>query len=283
MGLVKPFAFVLMPFDVSFDDVYKLGIQATATERGVVAERVDEQVFSETMLERIYRQIDAADFIIADMTGRNPNVFYEVGYAHACGKLCTLLTSDAGDIPFDLKHHRHLVYGGSIQTLKRLLAPEIDWLIAEMERRTAVPLTVQLKETSGFLNKKEWRATAEVSMTLDMHNRTEKRSPEIEAIYLHTGGGWEYSQGAEECPSTQSDLDDYVLRHFLKPPVTRLSPGAWAPLKLLGRKRVWSKFDGTEAKDNYRMVGHATLEIATSEGTFREVLNLDVMADEIPF
>lgn len=66
----KPFAFVLMPFEDSFADIYKLGIQAAATECGVVAERVDEQTFSETILERIYRQIDTADFVIADMTGR---------------------------------------------------------------------------------------------------------------------------------------------------------------------------------------------------------------------
>ena len=78
---VKPFAFVLMPFEAGFDDIYKLGIQATAKDCGIVAERVDEQSFSETILERIYRQIGSADFIIADMTGRNPNVFYEVGYA----------------------------------------------------------------------------------------------------------------------------------------------------------------------------------------------------------
>src|SRR5258708_2500526 len=100
-----------MPFDDRFSDIYKLGIQATAAECGVVAERVDEQKFSEPILERIYRQIANADFIIADMTGRNPNVFYEVGYAHALGKLCTLLTQDVNDIPFDLKHHRHIVYG----------------------------------------------------------------------------------------------------------------------------------------------------------------------------
>ncbi|ASY56373.1 hypothetical protein [Sinorhizobium sp. CCBAU 05631] len=101
--LVKPFAFVLMPFAPEFDDIYKLGIQKLAEEKGVVAERVDEQIYSETMLERIYRQIDAADFIIADLTGRNPNVFYEIGFAHARQKMCTLLTQNAEDIPFDLK------------------------------------------------------------------------------------------------------------------------------------------------------------------------------------
>ncbi|MDX2328710.1 hypothetical protein GOL43_24110 [Sinorhizobium medicae] len=132
--LVKPFAFVLMPFAPEFDDIYKLGIQKLAEEKGVVAERVDEQIYSETMLERIYRQIDAADFIIADLTGRNPNVFYEIGFAHARQKMCTLLTQNAEDIPFDLKHHRHLVYGGKIQRLRELLSPELDWLKAELER-----------------------------------------------------------------------------------------------------------------------------------------------------
>src|SRR3954452_23592229 len=64
-------------------------------------------------LERIYRQIELADIIIADMSGKNPNVFYEVGYAHAKQKLCILLTANADDIPFDLKHQRHIVYGES--------------------------------------------------------------------------------------------------------------------------------------------------------------------------
>jgi hypothetical protein len=44
------------------------------------------------------------------MSGRNPNVFYEVGYAHAIGKTTILLTNKADDIPFDLKHFPHLIY-----------------------------------------------------------------------------------------------------------------------------------------------------------------------------
>ena len=110
MSNAKPFVFVLMPFDQDFDDIYHLGIKSSVKAAGFVAERVDEQKFSEPMLERIYRQIDTCDFVIADMTGKNPNVFYEVGYAHAKGKICTLLTQNTSDIPFDLKHHRHLVY-----------------------------------------------------------------------------------------------------------------------------------------------------------------------------
>ena len=68
------FAFVLMPFDKAFDDIYKLGIKETATTLGILAERVDEQFFQEGILERVYRQIELADLIVADMTGQNPRV-----------------------------------------------------------------------------------------------------------------------------------------------------------------------------------------------------------------
>jgi len=75
----KLFAFVLMPFDPSFDDTYKLGIKEAVSQfDDMFAERVDEQMYREVILERIYRQIEIADIIIADMTDQNPNVFYEV-------------------------------------------------------------------------------------------------------------------------------------------------------------------------------------------------------------
>ena len=224
MTVSKPFAFVLMPFAKEFDDTYKLGIQSVATELGVIAERVDEQAFSETMLDRIYRQIDAADFIIADMTGRNPNVFYEVGYAHAKGKLCTLLTQSSDDIPFDLKHHRHLVYGGSIQTLRALLSNEIAWLKAETEKRRSSTLTVTVKSAIGTLIKEEgWRDRGSLELVIDIHNRSERKTPDIEAIYLLTSQGWKFTQSADESPSTDADFEDYRRRHFLKVPVRIVS------------------------------------------------------------
>jgi hypothetical protein len=131
----KPFVFVLMPFDSAFDDVYILGIKAAAKEIGAYAERVDEQQYAEGMLDRIFNQINKADVIVADMTKRNPNVFYEVGYAHALNKLVILLTQEAGDIPFDLKHRPHIVYGGRIDDLKKTLKARLRWAISEGLRR----------------------------------------------------------------------------------------------------------------------------------------------------
>ena len=44
------------------------------------------------------------------MTGRNPNVYYELGYAHARGKQVILITQDDGDFPFDVSGIRHITY-----------------------------------------------------------------------------------------------------------------------------------------------------------------------------
>jgi nucleoside 2-deoxyribosyltransferase len=279
----KPFAFVLMPFDAQFQDIYKLGIQSVANECGVVAERVDEQTFSETILERIYRQIENSDFVIADMTGRNPNVFYEVGYAHARGKLVTLLTQSAEDIPFDLRHHRHIVYNGSIQTLRQKLQVEIEWLKEQMEKQSTNAFTIELCEVDGVLKKTSWSADAVVEFVFDINNKTKRKSPDIEAIYLYTGKNWAFKQGGEDCPSTATDENKNRTRHFIRSPVPRLSPGAWAQVKVIGTKRVWSKYSGEELKEKYTSSGFVTLELSTSEGIFKEQMDISVEVEEFPF
>lgn len=124
-----------MPFDLKFNDIYKFGIKGAADDVGAYAERVDEQIFSGGILDRIFNQISKADVIVADMTGRNPNVFYEVGYAHALGKVVLLLTQNTDDIPFDLKHRPHTVYGGQIETLRTALVPKLQWAIAESRKQ----------------------------------------------------------------------------------------------------------------------------------------------------
>lgn len=130
----KPFIFVLMPFTSDFDDVYQLGIKPACEAAGAYAERVDEQIFHESILQRIYNQISKADVVVADMTGRNPNVFYEVGYAHALGKPVLLLTKSSDDIPFDLKHYSHIVYGGRIKDLMPELTRRVAFALERPRR-----------------------------------------------------------------------------------------------------------------------------------------------------
>ncbi|MFC5456972.1 hypothetical protein [Prosthecobacter fluviatilis] len=132
----KLFCFVLMPFSSDFDDIYQFGIKDACQAAGAYCERVDEQHYNERMLDRIYNQIAKADLIIADMTGKNANVFYEVGYAHALGKPTVLLTQNAADIPFDLTQFLHIVYEKKLKVLQEKLTARVLWHI---EHPTATP------------------------------------------------------------------------------------------------------------------------------------------------
>lgn len=74
--------FVMMPFADSFSAIYRL-IQRVCTEQGLTCQRADEDVKPGKITSKIYDAVAEAGIIIADMTGRNPNVFYEMGLAHA--------------------------------------------------------------------------------------------------------------------------------------------------------------------------------------------------------
>lgn len=120
-----------MPFDERFSDVYELAIKPACEAAGAHAQRIDEQYFEHDILDRIYMQIDKADLIVADLTDLNPNVFYEVGYAHALGKRAVLLTSGKDELPFDLTHYPHIVYGNRLAQMKSELRDRVGAALVE--------------------------------------------------------------------------------------------------------------------------------------------------------
>ena len=87
--------FMVMPFQPQLHYTYlylKSEIQSRFPD--VVCLRGDDDVFTMPLLEKITKYIEQADVVIADCTGRNPNVFYELGMAHAKGKPVILVTAD---------------------------------------------------------------------------------------------------------------------------------------------------------------------------------------------
>jgi hypothetical protein len=74
-------------------------------------ERADDRVLTQPILDKINDLIRDADLIIADCTGHNANVFYELGIAHAQGKKVILITSDpVRDAPSDVRHFEFIPY-----------------------------------------------------------------------------------------------------------------------------------------------------------------------------
>jgi hypothetical protein len=173
----KTFVFVLMPFHESFSDIFEAGIRPACKDAGAYCERVDEQMFDESILDRVYNQIAKADIIIAEMTGRNPNVFYEAGYAHGLNKRVIFLTQNSDDIPFDLKHYPHIVYGGKIAALKSQLEDWIRWGIENPRQHRAFDFFVNktpLREDPQIYVTAEYQKDLPPNFELDigLHNPT---------------------------------------------------------------------------------------------------------------
>src|SRR5690606_21398661 len=73
-----------------------------------------------TFIQDIFELIFTSKVVVADFTGKNPNVFYEVGIAHTLGKTVVPITQSMDDVPSDLGHHRALKYLPNEQGYKDL-------------------------------------------------------------------------------------------------------------------------------------------------------------------
>jgi len=102
--------FVEMPFEKRFDGIWKNVIKPTVEGCGDICLRVDDLFSIGSILKDIFTSISEADYIIADLTLPNPNVYYELGYSHALMKKVIIITQDIHTLPFDLKHERAIVY-----------------------------------------------------------------------------------------------------------------------------------------------------------------------------
>lgn len=110
---------VMMPFDPSFDVVYET-IERAVDEAGLKCLRVDNIWENDHVMGDVASLLWRARVVIADLTGRNPNVFYETGLAHALPRRTVLLTQNPDDVPFDLRSIRYLFYGLSTDARKLL-------------------------------------------------------------------------------------------------------------------------------------------------------------------
>ncbi|MFZ5720200.1 MAG: hypothetical protein ACOY5Y_12155 [Pseudomonadota bacterium] len=100
---------VMMPFSAEFDPVY-MAIKKACADVAVSCLRVDDIWEHSTVIQDVFSLIFRSSVVVCDFTGRNPNVFYEAGIAHTLGKHVIPLSQSAGDVPFDVSHHRYLKY-----------------------------------------------------------------------------------------------------------------------------------------------------------------------------
>lgn len=128
--------FILMSMDPQDDglvDVHRT-IKAQCAAFDLVATRVDEIEHQERITDQILERISTAEFIVADLSGEKPNVYYEVGYAHAIGKRPILIRKHGTRLHFDLSVHNVPEYR-NITMLEDMLSRRLEAVLGRSPRR----------------------------------------------------------------------------------------------------------------------------------------------------
>lgn len=148
VGRIKPTAFdlpdepvaedlvsVMMPFNTGFNQVYA-ALQRAATDAGMQCSRADDIWDHDTIIQDVVKLISTAGVVICDLSGKNANVFYEAGIAHTLGKDVILIAQHDSDVPFDLRHIRHVRYLPNEEGLADLV-PKVAVRLRELASRRA--------------------------------------------------------------------------------------------------------------------------------------------------
>lgn len=148
--------FVIQPFDGDkFDKRYKDIFEPAIKEAGYEAYRVDKDNSVTVPIENIETKIRECDFCFAEISTDNPNVWYELGYAFACGKNIIMVCSEerAGKFPFDIQHRFIITYKTGSPSDYTDLAKKITAKIKATEHKNKTVETLQqipLQEVKGL-------------------------------------------------------------------------------------------------------------------------------------
>lgn len=115
----KDLAFVLTPFHMDYIQTYEI-IRSTCIKAKMVSMKGDEEFVPKDVLQHIVKCIVKSRIVIANLNGRNPNVFYELGIAHALNKPTILIAHINTEVPFDLKNQYLVLYKNENELKERL-------------------------------------------------------------------------------------------------------------------------------------------------------------------
>lgn len=137
--------YVIMPFDSKFDSTYSTAIRPAIAKVSKLQGEAWECVRSDdirvpgSITKEIITSLYTADLVIADLTGNNPNVLYELGVAHSAGRIVVMITQDITNLPFDINTYRVHSYehtSDGLQSLGEYLSTTVVDALAGRVRMT---------------------------------------------------------------------------------------------------------------------------------------------------
>lgn len=178
-------AFVIMPFSADFDDVYSVVKDSIAdVDNSMRVVRLDEMRAAGSITEDLVEQIRKSTLCLADVTGANPNVMWEVGYAAALGKPLIVINQQSGVVPFDIKDVRTLMYDrGSLS--KSLRVPLVKAVQATLERYVGRRARLRAEQQIP-----RFRSIAVTGSSIAPKDRVTERVARILKPYIGQGYNW---------------------------------------------------------------------------------------------
>ena len=149
--------FVIMPFGKEgstereqFDDTYENIIKKAVEESGLGLKcvRADEITRPGSIIDDIIRYAIKSKCVIADMTGKNPNVFYELGIRHSFSGRTILLAQSSNDLPFDVGPQRTIMYSNSTSAEAEKAEKKLIEFLVEMDRESSISNSPVLNQLS---------------------------------------------------------------------------------------------------------------------------------------
>lgn len=177
MDHALPRVFVITPFNADslalFEELQRV------FEKEYEFKNAGDMDNQENILQDIVEGINSAQVVIADLTGLNPNVFYELGLAHAMNKKVIIITQDINELPFDIKSYRVNEYSlqfnklpALIEKLKKLLFGAIDNSV-----KYGNPVSDYLPNFFNYKEKTETKAI-EDSIPIEIKSTADEKSEE---------------------------------------------------------------------------------------------------------
>jgi hypothetical protein len=121
--------FVLTPFHPEYRNTYEI-VASVCNAIGLKCMRGDEEYIHGDIFRHILKLLVQCRLVIANVDGRNPNVFYELGIAQAIGKPVVMLASSEQDVPFDIRSTRIIFWRNANELSQRLREEMVKVFVA---------------------------------------------------------------------------------------------------------------------------------------------------------
>lgn len=189
-----------VPFDEYYNDIYRVAIE----ESGLKPKRADSLFRPSPIIRDIWEYINHSKILIADITGLNSNVMYELGLAHAITKPVIIISDSIDNVPFDLRYLRILIYENRKPKWAEDLTIKIKKSIEEIIESPTESILSAFMDIKPIINKTDEISAelieikqlirsqfsdsvkVESKLTSEMYSAASK-----EARHLYYEGGWE--------------------------------------------------------------------------------------------